>query len=53
MFLLFETETNGLPKNGKAPVTEVSNWPRLVQIAWILYDEAGNELERKDYLIKP
>ena len=53
MYLFFDTETSGLPKNYKAPVTDLSNWPRLVQIAWILYDGSGNELERNDHIIKP
>ena len=53
MYLFFDTETNGLPKRWKAPVTDVSNWPRLVQIAWVLFDEAGNELDRNDHIIRP
>jgi len=51
--LFFDTETNGLPEDWKAPVTDLSNWPRLVQIAWILYDESGNEIERNDHIIRP
>ena len=39
MYLLFDTETTGLPKNWKAPVTDVDNWPRLVQIAWLTYED--------------
>lgn len=53
MYLFFDTETNGLPKNWKASVKDLSNWPRLVQIAWILYDKSGNEIERNDHIIKP
>ena len=53
MYLFFDTETNGLPRNWKAPVTALSNWPRLVQIAWILFDESGNEIKRNDHIIKP
>ncbi|HNI45161.1 MAG TPA: 3'-5' exonuclease [Chitinophagales bacterium] len=53
MYLFFDTETNGLPKNWKAPISDLSNWPRLVQIAWILYDQSGNEIERNDHIIKP
>lgn len=53
MYLFFDTETNGLPKNWKAPVTKLSNWPRLVQIAWMLYDESGAELARNDHIVKP
>ena len=44
MYLFFDTETTGLPKRWNAPVTEVDNWPRLVQLAWISCDEQGNRL---------
>ena len=53
MYLFFDTETNGLPKNWKASVTKLSNWPRLVQLAWVMFDDKGNELEQNDYIIKP
>lgn len=53
MYLFFDTETNGLPKNWKAPVSDLLNWPRLVQIAWILFDKTGNEIERNDHIVKP
>jgi DNA polymerase III subunit epsilon len=35
-YLVFDTETNGLPKDYKRPYTDVNNWPRIVQIAWTL-----------------
>jgi len=53
MYLFFDTETTGLPRNYKAPLTNSSNWPRLVQHAWIITDEAGAELEKHEYIIKP
>ena len=53
MYLFFDTETTGLPKNYKAPVSDVNNWPRLVQIAWHLYDDTGNVLGKNDFIIKP
>ncbi|MBK6953304.1 MAG: DNA polymerase III subunit alpha [Crocinitomicaceae bacterium] len=53
MYLVFDTETTGLPKNWNAPVSDTSNWPRCVQIAWQLHDEWGNLIEHKDFLIKP
>ena len=53
MYLFFDTETTGLPKNWKAPVTDLDNWPRMIQIAWILCDAAGNKIETKVYIIKP
>ncbi len=53
MYLIFDTETTGLPKNFKAPITDTDNWPRCIQIAWQLHDELGQLVEAKNYLIKP
>ena len=52
-FLFFDTETNGLPKDYKASYTEVDNWPRVIQLAWILADENANSLVEDSHLIKP
>jgi len=53
MYLIFDTETTGLPKRWNAPITDVDNWPRCIQIAWQLHDELGNCIEHQDYLIRP
>jgi len=53
MYLFFDTETTGLPRSWKAPLTDVDNWPRLVQIAWILADEEGNSVKQQSYIVKP
>ncbi|MBI2668607.1 3'-5' exonuclease [Candidatus Woesearchaeota archaeon] len=53
MYLFFDTETTGLPKNWKAPLTDLDNWPRLVQIAWIQYDLAGKLSSTGNYIIRP
>lgn len=53
MYLFFDTETTGLPRNWKAPVTELNNWPRLVQLAYLLYDREGNNIKEGDFIIKP
>jgi len=52
-YLFFDTETTGTPKNYKAPMQDVDNWPRVLQLAFILYDENGNVLESFESLIKP
>lgn len=52
-FLIFDTETTGLPKKYGRPWTEVDNWPNLTQFAFILMDEKGQEHERFESLIKP
>ncbi len=53
MYLIFDTETTGLPKRWNAPVTEVDNWPRCVQLAWQLHDRMGNLIEQQDFLVQP
>lgn len=52
-YLVFDTETTGLPKNFKAPINDTDNWPRVIQFAWSIYSEDGEELEHKDILVKP
>lgn len=53
MYLFFDTETTGIPRNWKAPVTDLNNWPRLVQLAYLYYDSNGNKISDGDYIIKP
>jgi len=53
MYLIFDTETTGLPRNWNAPITDTDNWPRCIQIAWQLHDEFGNLMENQDYLVNP
>ena len=53
MYLIFDTETTGLPRNWSAPLNDLDNWPRVIQIAWQLHDVDGALIEAKDYLIQP
>lgn len=53
MYLFFDTETTGLPGRWNAPVTDVDNWPRLVQLAWMMCDSQGNTIESRNAIIKP
>jgi DNA polymerase-3 subunit alpha len=53
MYLIFDTETTGLPKKWNAPVTDSDNWPRCVQLAWQLHDSKGKLISDHSYLIKP
>ena len=53
MYLIFDTETTGLPKRWKAPITDTDNWPRCIQIAWQLHDDHGVCLEHCDFLVRP
>jgi len=53
MYLVFDTETTGLPKNYQAPLDDFLNWPRIVQIAWSIYDSEGQLWESANYIIRP
>src|SRR5688572_33347764 len=53
MYLIFDTETTGIPRNKTAPLTDLENWPRLVQIAWQLHDNTGKLISQHNYIIKP
>ena len=53
MYLVFDTETTGLPRDWNAPLSDVDNWPRVVQVAWQLHGSDGALLEAADFLIQP
>jgi DNA polymerase III subunit epsilon len=53
MYLFFDTETTGLPRSWSAPLTDLNNWPRLVQLAWLYYDQHGKLISSKDVIVKP
>jgi DNA polymerase III subunit epsilon len=53
MYLFFDTETTGIPRNYKAPASDLSNWPRLVQLAWLLTDDDANEIASAEHIVKP
>lgn len=53
MYIVFDTETTGLPKNYNASPEDLDNWPRIIQLAYSIYDESGKEVKRVCKLIKP
>lgn len=53
MYLIFDTETTGIPHNKTAPISDVDNWPRVVQLAWQLHDAKGKLISQQNFLIKP
>ena len=53
MYLIFDTETTGIPHNKTAPITDLENWPRVVQLAWQLHDAKGKLISRQNLLIQP
>lgn len=52
-YLFFDTETTGVPRNYNAPASDISNWPRLVQLGWILTDTKGNTISERCEIVKP
>ena len=53
IYLFFDTETNGLPIDYKAPSSNVNNWPRLIRLSWIITDENYNVISSNDHIIYP
>ena len=53
-YLFFDTETTGLPvmDNISAELCP-GNWPRLVQLSWILTDDCGNVLKEMNKYVIP
>jgi DNA polymerase III epsilon subunit-like protein len=53
MYVFLDTETSGLPGRWSAPASDIANWPRLVQVAWLCCDADGQVTTSCEYLIKP
>ena len=53
MIQVFDTETTGLPLDWKAPASDVNNWPRVIQLAYLVFDDDGKEVTEYNELIKP
>ncbi|MEM6842538.1 MAG: DNA polymerase III subunit alpha [Bacteroidota bacterium] len=53
MYLIFDTETTGLPRDYNAPISDLDNWPRLVQLSWQLHNADGSLRSAHDYIVKP
>jgi DNA polymerase III epsilon subunit-like protein len=53
LYLFFDTETTGLPQNYQASYKDLDNWPRVVQLAWVLANEQKEILEQNSFIIKP
>jgi len=53
MYIIFDTETVGLPKSWNAPFSDLENWPRMVQIAWMIFDEDQKLIKKISKIIKP
>ena len=53
MYLIFDTETTGLPKDWTAPLSDFDNWPRMVQLAWQIHGIDGELIDVKNFIITP
>lgn len=51
--IFFDTETTGLPKNFRAPAAPDDNWPRMVQLAWVVYNRRGEQVAERSIIIRP
>ena len=51
-FLFIDVETNGLPLNYNKHYTDIDNWPRIVQIAWIICDDKKEVITERCFIIK-
>ena len=52
-YLFFDTETTGIPKDYKDPCTNTDNWPRLIQLGWLLTDAEGRILSEGNHIVRP
>ena len=52
-FLFFDTEAIGFPRKWNAPASDTFNWPRMTQLAWIVFDNKKKPLHSAHYLIQP
>lgn len=51
-FLVFDIETTGLPKIKGAKPEDFSNWPRVVQISWLLLDADFRAVNSETHYLK-
>lgn len=52
-YLFFDTETTGVPIDYNAPASDTRNWPRLVQLGWILTNKNGDILNQGNEIVYP
>lgn len=51
-FLVFDTETTGLPQTKFISPSTLHQWPHIVQFSYVIYDSSLNDIvESKDYII--
>ena len=50
--IIFDTETNGLPKMGNKSAPDPVTQPYVCQLSWLVYDDVTEKLYTKDYIIR-
>ncbi|NBC24154.1 MAG: 3'-5' exonuclease [Bacteroidetes bacterium] len=53
MYLVFDCSAAGKPKNWKAYPSDTFSWPRLIHLAWILFDKDYKKIESGNEIISP
>lgn len=51
--IFFDTETTGKPRSRSASLRDLDNWPRIVQVAWLLTDDNGLETSCQSMIVRP
>lgn len=49
--LFIDTETTGLPLRWDRPYNDTTNWPQVIQLAWIVVNPQQEEVKRCNYYI--
>ncbi|MBR1369609.1 hypothetical protein RJ53_08985 [Methanocalculus chunghsingensis] len=52
-YLIFDTETTGLPLYPGAPYADLHAWPRLVQVGWVVCSASGEQIAGESLIIRP
>lgn len=50
--IIFDSETTGLARDKNASYKEIDKWPRLVQLAWVVYNDRALS-SKANYIVKP
>lgn len=55
--MFFDVETTGLPKSYSAPTTDMNNWPRVVELAWEIWECDSDQnwvlIQEYSHIVKP
>lgn len=49
--LFLDTETSGIPTSLNAPINELTNWPYVLQLAWLIYSPDGTLIKKENHFI--